>query len=257
VTLDVRVSGAMAGSTSSTLSRGIESYVKPTSAVEVFLSRFKSGFGTVGTTAATTTVRTSTASTAATTTVLTSGSRGDVTVAGLSGLDQYKVNGNDNVYAVKGNVTLNCTSGITATSLAGVKTLVVEDGNLTINCNNTYPANDISSSWAFIVKGGDIQVAAGVTSIVGVYVAIPSGSTGGNIKAPAGTSPTNNILTINGSLYGDASGLFTSRNYLRGNNAYDMLTTGVILSYSPRALNNPPPLLSQYLSNYSITRVVR
>jgi hypothetical protein len=118
VTLDIRVSGAMAGSTSSTLSRGIESYVKPTPAVEIFLSRFKSGFGTIGTTASTTTAVTSTTSTATSMTNLTSGSAVNLTVAGLAGLDPYKVNGNNNVYAVKGNVTLNCTSGITATELA-------------------------------------------------------------------------------------------------------------------------------------------
>lgn len=58
-------------------------------------------------------------------------------------------------------------------------------------------------------------------------------------------------------MYGNATPLFQSRLYVRGTNAYDILTTGVILSYSNRALVNPPPLLSSYLNNYSVSRVVR
>jgi hypothetical protein len=177
-------------------------------------------------------------------------------VYGTTELNDYKLNGNNNVYAVKGNVTLNCTSGITATPLAGVKTLVVENGDLTINCNNSYPSSDTTSSWAFIVKGGNIRIANNLSNLVGVYVTIPESSVGGKYLSKEGVE-TNAIITINGSLYGDASDLFSKRNYLRGTNAYDTLTTGVILSYSNRALVSPPPLLSQYLNNYTVTRVIR
>jgi hypothetical protein len=137
-----------------------------------------------------------------------------------------------------------------------VKTLVVENGNLFIECNNQYPPNDISSSWAFIVKGGDIVVANPVASMVGVYVAIPEGGRGGNFASKENVS-TRQVLSINGSLYGKTDNLFKARNYIRGTNAYDMLTTGVILSYSNRALVSPPPMLSQYLNNHNVTRVVR
>ena len=93
---------------------------------------------------------------------------------------------------------------------------------------------------------------------MGVYVAIPNSSTPtttGKFTSLGGA--TNNILRINGSLYGNADDLFRDRNYIRGTTAYDMLTTGVILSYSNRALTSPPPLLSQFLNNYSVTRVVK
>ncbi len=86
-------------------------------------------------------------------------------------------------------------------------------------------------------------------------MSIPTGTTGGKITTTGGT--TTNILRINGSIYGNAEDLFNSRLYVRGTNAYDILTTGVILSYSNRALVSPPPLLSQYLNNYSVTRVVK
>ena len=97
--------------------------------------------------------------------------------------------------------------------------------------------------------------------MAGIYVSIGTpGATAcdgtGNICS-VGNQATNNILRLNGSKYGNAKPLFDSRLYVRGTNAYDILTTGVIISYSNRALVNPPPLLSQYLNNYSVTRVVK
>ena len=58
-------------------------------------------------------------------------------------------------------------------------------------------------------------------------------------------------------MYGNATPLFNSRLYARATGAYDILTTGTILTYSNRALVSPPPLLSQYLGNYSVQRVVQ
>ena len=245
----------MVGTSSTTLTRSsLATFMNSRSVLTTFLSHFSDST----TTSTVTTSSTSTSTTAANTISLGAKNApvGGLIVSGTTELDGYKLNGNNNVYAVKGNVTLNCTSGITATPLAGVKTLVVENGDLTINCNNTYPASDTSSSCAFIVKGGSIKIANPVTNLVGVYVAIPESGLGGKYLSLEGVQ-TNNIITVNGSLYGDASDLFSKRNYLRGTNAYDTLTTGVILSYSNRALVSPPPLLSQYLNNYTVTRVVR
>lgn len=68
--------------------------------------------------------------------------------------------------------------------------------------------------------------------MAGVYVALgtststtatPCGGTG-NICA-VGNVATNAILRINGSLYGNADPLFQTRLYVRGTNAYDILTT--------------------------------
>lgn len=141
--------------------------------------------------------------------------------------------------------------------LVGVVTIIVE-GNITFNCNTAYASNDTTSSVAWIAKGGNITVDKSVTNLAGVYVAIPAmvgdTTTTGQFK---GTDATNTILKIDGSLYGNANPLFTSRLYARGTSAYDILTTGTIITYSNRALVNPPPLLSQYLGNYSVERVVK
>lgn len=180
-------------------------------------------------------------------------------------MEALAVNGNKNILSLKnGNLQIDCTSGVTATELTGVRTVIVENGNLIINCNNGYGSADISSSWAWIVKNGNIYVATGVTNMAGVYVSIgtpavtSSSACGGTGNLCAlGAQATNAILRLNGSLYGNAKPLFDSRLYVRGTNAYDILTTGVIISYSNRALVSPPPLLSEYLNNYSVTRVVK
>ena len=141
---------------------------------------------------------------------------------------------------------------------------MVEKGNLNINCNLTYASNDTSSSYAWIVRWGNVRIFNGVgtlsdnavTNLAGVYVAIRDGSNGGDITY-SGNNTTQKILRIEGSLYGNAKPLFDSRLYARGTSAYDILTTGTIISYSNRALVNPPPLLSQYLNNYNVQRVVK
>lgn len=89
-----------------------------------------------------------------------------------------------------------------------------------------------------------------------MYVAIGDGVNTGRFTA-LDNRTTTAILRLDGSMYGNAKPLFDSRLYVRGTNAYDILTTGVILSYSNRALVNPPPLLSNFLGNYSVTRVTR
>ena len=183
---------------------------------------------------------------------------GSKTVKNLTELETFAVNGNKNILSVKGNLTIeNCSGG--AFPLDGVRTVIVENGDLIIKCNTVYRSGDTSSSWAFIVKNGNIRIYNGdgipnvgaVTNLAGVYVAIS-----GDITY-AGANTTQAILKIDGSMYGDANPLFNSRLYVRGTNAYEILTTGVILSYSNRALVSPPPLLSEYLNNYSVTRVVK
>lgn len=261
VTLPVKVSSPMVGTSSTTLTRSsITTFMNSRDTLRDFLSHFSNS------TTASTVVNTPNSNPNTAVNVISLGAKvapvSGLNVSGTTELAGYTLNGNNNVYAVKGDVILNCTSGITATNLSGVKTLVVENGNLTINCNNTYPTSDTSSSWAFIVKGGNIKISNSVTNIVGVYVTIPEAGTGGRIIS-ADNATTNNIININGSLYGNTTGIsgetgiFAARNYLRGTNAYDTLTTGVILSYSNRALVSPPPLLTQYLNNYTVTRVVR
>lgn len=246
----VRVSSALVGGTSSTVNRKIENYLTNASLVNAFLSGFKSYTSTTVNTTVTSTNPVVSQVSVNTNTV------GNKTVSTLADLESLAVNGNKNLLALKnGNLTIECETGRSYMELVGVRTVIVENGDLIIKCNNGYGSSDTTSSWAWIVKGGNIQVATSVTNMGGVYVAIPVGTVGGKLTTLGGT--TSNILRINGSLYGDAKPLFDSRLYVRGTNAYDILTTGVILSYSNRALVNPPPLLSQYLNNYSVTRVVK
>lgn len=145
----------------------------------------------------------------------------------------------------------------------GVRTVIVT-GNLIIKCNLTYASNDTGSSWAWITKGGNILVYNGVgtlsdgaiTNIAGVFVSVKEGANGGDITY-TGNTTTQTILRVEGTLYGNATPLFNSRLYARATGAYDILTTGTILNYSNRALVSPPPLLSQYLRNYQVQRVVQ
>lgn len=178
-------------------------------------------------------------------------SLGDFDTSGLS-LSDY-----NDVYAIKGNLTIN-----SELTLSGVKTVIVEDGNLFINKNIL---NDSRSSWAFIVRNGNIVIDEGVTSIAGVYMAIP-GSTGqtGRIKTPMGvldsqgkctTNPTQTILKVYGSLYGNADHIIACHTYVRANAGYDTLTTGLIINYSSRAFTYPPPLLSRFLEQYNVNKV--
>lgn len=172
---------------------------------------------------------------------------------------------------MKGNLTIDSCGSNRTLTLNGVRSVVVEGGDLIIRCNTVYASNDANASWSFIVKDGNILLdpgvsndpTTGITNIAGVYVSVGNlanascslVSTGHFCSLDGGTSQR--ILKVDGSLYGDAKPLFDSRLYVRGTNAYDILTTGVILSYSNRALVSPPPLLSQYLNNYTVTRVVK
>lgn len=171
-------------------------------------------------------------------------------VNSMTDLQNYTYNGNPNVYACKGDLIISSNLQMT-----GVKTILV-DGNITFTNDNKYSTNDSNASWAFIAKGGNIIVNNNVTALEGTLVAIPeNGKTdSGNIK---GNANSNLILRIDGTVYGNAKNLFDSRTYARAGNAYDTLTTGTVITYSNRALRNPPPLLSQYLNAYQVQRVTR
>lgn len=259
VSLRVRTTESLVGNTSTTIARSrIERYYNSTNIVESFLA----GFKTMTTSSVVNSTSTVTNTSAVNPINVSSVTIPDTVVRSIVDLSPYKLNGNENIYSVKGNLTLDCpVSG--SFYLSGVKTLIVE-GNLTIMCSNGYASSDTTSSWAFIVKNGNIIINngdgtvnnKGITNMGGVYVAIGDGTNTGKF-VPLNGQTTNAILRVNGSLYGNAKPFLDSRLYVRGTTAYDILTTGIIISYSNRALVNPPPLLSQYLNTYSVTRVVR
>ncbi|MDD3120579.1 MAG: hypothetical protein PHF46_04170 [Candidatus Gracilibacteria bacterium] len=134
------------------------------------------------------------------------------------------------------------------TELEGVKTLVIENGDLTINTNITY--KNKNASWAFVVKNGNINISNNVTRISGVFIVL------NNNYGIKGTN-TINQLYVDGSLYGDSSDLVNNRTYVRGQNSYQTLSTGVVVNYSNRSLINTPPLLSNFLKQFNVVRVAK
>lgn len=247
----VRVSGALVGTTGTPVNRSIETFVNRNT--QAMLAQF--GIGNVKGTTTTSTTTNTTATNNLGNISLNGVIAHNVTASKLA--DIPELNGNQNIRAIKGDLTIdNCGANKTFT-MTGVVTVIV-DGKITFNCNTAYPSGDTTSSWAWIAKNKNIIVDKSVTNLAGVYVVIPA--TAGNTTTTGqfqGTDATNTILKIDGSLYGNANPLFSTRLYARGTSAYDILTTGTIITYSNRALVNPPPLLSQYLNNYSVERVVK
>lgn len=97
-------------------------------------------------------------------------------------------------------------------------------------------------SVAFIAK--EIVIGSGVTSIDGVYIA-----------EKISGMPSEKQLIVNGSLYGDASELIKARTYARGSSASSGIVTGILVNYSSRVLSDPPPLVSDFLKQYNLTKV--
>lgn len=254
-TFQVRLSSAIVGTTGTPVNRSIETFVRTTPASIV------SGF--LGNVSTTTTTSTTTNTTGSMNNIAVNGAiAANATVKTVAELEKYALNGNKNILAIKGSLTVeNCDATNSTFSMDGIRTVIVE-GNITFKCNTSYA--DATSSWAWIAKNGNIIIdngdgtvyKKGITNLAGVYVAIGDTISTGQFT-PLDGKTTSAILKIDGSLYGNANPLFNSRLYARGTSAYDILTAGTIITYSNRALINPPPLLSQYLSNYQVERVVK
>lgn len=171
-------------------------------------------------------------------------------ISSIDDLSKYKYNGNQNVFAIKWNISIeNCNNN--SFEMSGVKTLIVE-GDITFKCNTSY--HDNNSSWAFIAKGWNVIVDDSVTNLAWVFVSIKENNNGWKITQK---NTTTNILRIDGTLYGDATELFNKRTYARASTSYEIITSGTVMTYSNRALRNPPPMLSNYLNSYKVQRVVR
>ncbi len=193
----------------------------------------------------------------------------NVTVSTMSDLTKIRLNGNPNVFATKGDVTVKCgNKGFFEMN----KKVTVIAKNITFECDTKYYNNSATASWAWIANGGNIIVKnekkptetsnkdgntlKSVKRLEGVYLATKENGNGGKITSKDGKS-SSEILRVIGTLYGNADDLFNSRTYARGNGAYETLTTGVILTYSNKALTHTPPLLTRFLNHYKLKRVVR
>ena len=257
ITIPVRISNMLVSSIGSSSNRSLELVLNPANPFVGFL-------GTTSMNTSTTASNNTTNNVAVTLPTIV-GTVANPTISSVTELERYAVNGNRNILAVTGDLTITCPAGSTVFTMNGIRTVIVT-GNLIIRCSIVYGSSDSSSSWAWIAKNGNIQVSNGtgipnvgaVTNLAGVYVAVKDvGSTTGGDITYVGNTTTQAILRIEGTLYGNASPLFASRLYARATGAYDILTTGTILTYSNRALISPPPLLSQYLGTYQVQRVVQ
>ncbi len=257
VGLPVRVSSAMVASTTTTTNRVVGA-LDPFNA-EILLNNFLLGLKRSTAIINRTTTTSSTSSVTSRITVNGNTSAANISVSTLDQLIALKTNGNENVLSLSGHTLTIQGCANDTISLSGVRSLIIEGGDLIIKCNLVYA--DANASWAFIVKNGNIAIyggdptrasSFGVTNIVGVFVNI-----GGSFQPNPLNTTSQKILKIEGSLYGNATPLFDSRLYVRGTSAYEIITAGVSLNYSNRALINPPPLLSSYLGNYNVDRVVR
>ena len=265
ITIPVRISNMLVSSIGSSSNRSLELVLNPANPFVLFL-------GTTSMNTSTTASNNTTNNVAVTLPTIV-GTVANPTISSVTELERYAVNGNRNILSVTGDLTITCPAGSTVFTMNGIRTVIVT-GNLIIRCNIVYGSSDSSSSWAWIAKNGNIQVSNGigplstgaVTNLAGVYVAVkepgfspvaPNTTAGDITYIPTTNTTTQAILKVEGTLYGNASPLFGSRLYARATGAYDILTTGTILTYSNRALMSPPPLLSQYLGTYQVQRVVQ
>lgn len=86
-----------------------------------------------------------------------------------------------------------------------------------------------------------------ITQMDGSYVAIPKGTTGGNIQ---GDKSSNERLVVNGSLYGDTTDLITKRTYVRSAND-GQINVGTVVSFGASFFRDPAPLLGSFISEYT------
>ncbi|MFZ3232444.1 MAG: hypothetical protein WA194_02770 [Patescibacteria group bacterium] len=173
---------------------------------------------------------------------------GNLEVHSEGDFDALPQMGDDERVRVLSNGELEIGSSTSDVSLSKVRTIVVENGTLRITGNMAYANKD--ASYAFIVKNGRIIVEPGVTKIAGAFLVMRGDIRGNGTK-------TTNRLSVDGNVYGNAAPLVDERTYVRGTVFSTALTTGVTINYSSRAIKNPPPLLTQFVEQYSLDRVAK
>lgn len=173
---------------------------------------------------------------------------GNLEIRSEGDFDALPQMGDDERVRVLSNGELEIGSSASDVSLSKVRTIIVENGTLRITGNIAYANKD--ASYAFVVKNGRIIVEPGVTKIAGAYVVIRGDIRGNGTKTP-------NRLSVDGNVYGNAAPLVDERTYVRGTVFSTALTTGVTINYSSRAIKNPPPLLTQFVEQYSLDRVAK
>ncbi|USN58063.1 MAG: hypothetical protein H6767_07065 [Candidatus Peribacteria bacterium] len=67
------------------------------------------------------------------------------------------------------------------------------------------------------------------------------------------TTTTNNVLTINGAVYGNMTELLEKRTYIK-DNANGQIDVGTIVSFGSSFFRKPAPLLGEFIGEYLSSR---
>lgn len=154
---------------------------------------------------------------------------------------------NPNIRTIK-NKNLIIDANTLDINIVWVKTIIVENWDLIINRNISYLWTD--SSWAFIVKNGNILISKDVSKISWVYMVM-------NWALWSSDWATEKQLIVEWSLYGNSENLSLNRTFVRWTEWSSALTTWIIVNYSNRVLKNPPPMLTNFVSEYNEKRIAR
>lgn len=173
---------------------------------------------------------------------------GNLEVRSEGDFDVLPKMGDDERVRVLSSGVLEIGSPTSDVLLSKTRTIVVENGTLRIVGNLSYANKE--ASYAFVVKNGSVVIDPSVTKIAGAFVVMRGDISGNGTK-------TANRLSVDGNLYGNAAPLVDERTYVRGTAFSTALTTGVTINYSSRAIKNPPPLLTQFVEQYSLERVAK
>ena len=129
------------------------------------------------------------------------------------------------------------------------QTYIIQNADLIINNNIVYGATDFTDpnkipSVAFIVIDGNIEIAANVSKLHGIYMAIDTNNedNDGQIISSGGRSTTK--LTIYGNLFGNVNELFKNRIGI-GDPLKD--EGSVTIRYDERIILNTPPGISELI----------
>ncbi len=161
----------------------------------------------------------------------------------LATYDAINPNSDTKVYRkTNGNLTINNDSPIILND-GLAKTIIIEGNDLIINQNISYQRSTsqaFPSQIAFIVIGGDVVIGPNVTEVVGAIAAVPDADGNGGFLRRS--EQTNNLLTIQGSIFGDSGPLFAGTS-----NPGDLLAdrgSVTVIYDSGIILNTPPGLQS-------------
>jgi hypothetical protein len=126
--------------------------------------------------------------------------------------------------------------------LSWARTYIIEDANLVINADISY-----SDNIAFVVRWWNIEIDKSVKNVKGIFIAIPKGDVGGKIIWLNGK--TTDVLTVDGSFYGNVENLIDKRTYMKQNSDW-LLDVWTVVNFGSSVFRDPAPLTTTFISEY-------